>query len=178
MAHSCWKALEERGPSFICYMFPSSFSFFFFVCTKTHVSAGFVISSLSYLSLSPFTIRSSRHLVVFFTGLREEQPEESNIRPLVTEFLEVMDLLKNLPEATRSPALLAKLSDQTVKSVRETPVDMDQSQTKIPEGERNETLAITSKPTDSVPADAKQTRAESAPSVSTFCGEEEQTTVC
>ncbi|XP_045130294.1 putative neural-cadherin 2 isoform X1 [Portunus trituberculatus] len=38
-------------------------------------------------------------------GLKEEPPDEDTIKPLVTDFLEVMDLLKNLPEASRSPSL-------------------------------------------------------------------------
>ncbi|KAK4288171.1 hypothetical protein Pmani_038787, partial [Petrolisthes manimaculis] len=41
------------------------------------------------------------------SGLREEPPDEANIRPLVSDFLEVMDLLRHLPEAapTTSPSL-------------------------------------------------------------------------
>lgn len=45
--------------------------------------------------------------VFSLAGLREEPPDEGSIRPLVSDFLEVMDLLRNLPEAapTRSPSL-------------------------------------------------------------------------
>ena len=49
---------------------------------------------------------SFQYLSIFHSaGLKEEPPDEDTIKPLVTDFLEVMDLLKNLPEASRSPAL-------------------------------------------------------------------------
>lgn len=42
-----------------------------------------------------------------FPGMREEQPDEVE-KPMAPGFLEVMDLLRNLPEAIRSPLLLSK----------------------------------------------------------------------
>ncbi|KAK8742460.1 hypothetical protein OTU49_001889, partial [Cherax quadricarinatus] len=48
------------------------------------------------------------------SGLRVELDEEGNIKPLVSEFLEVMDLLRNLPEATKCSSLLAKLDEKLV----------------------------------------------------------------
>ncbi|XP_042242201.1 neural-cadherin-like isoform X1 [Homarus americanus] len=41
------------------------------------------------------------------SGLRVELDDGGNIKPLVSEFLEVMDLLKNLPEASKSSLLIA-----------------------------------------------------------------------
>lgn len=48
------------------------------------------------------------------SGLRTELEEEGSIRPLVSEFLEVMDLLKNLPEASKSPPFLNKVCGKTL----------------------------------------------------------------
>lgn len=45
-------------------------------------------------------------------GLREEQTEEVD-RHVAPGFLEVMDLLRNLPEAIRSPLLLSKTTTST-----------------------------------------------------------------
>ncbi|MPC21297.1 Neural-cadherin [Portunus trituberculatus] len=41
-------------------------------------------------------------------GLPPDLEEEGGIRPLVSEFLEVMDLLKNLPDASKDPTFLTK----------------------------------------------------------------------
>lgn len=41
-------------------------------------------------------------------GLRTDLEDEANIKPLVCEFLEVMDLLRNLPEASKSPSLFMR----------------------------------------------------------------------
>ncbi|XP_071534217.1 putative neural-cadherin 2 [Panulirus ornatus] len=120
---------------------------------------------------------SAASLTSALSGLREEQPEESNIRPLVTEFLEVMDLLKNLPEATRSPSMLSKPNERTVKVVGETPVNVVHNQTKIPECIRDKISGATKKPVDTVPVDTRQAR-DLVPRISTFRSEEEQTTVC
>ncbi|XP_063879939.1 putative neural-cadherin 2 isoform X2 [Scylla paramamosain] len=43
------------------------------------------------------------------SGLPPDLEEEGGIRPLVSEFLEVMDLLKNLPEASKDPTFLNKV---------------------------------------------------------------------
>ncbi|XP_069157547.1 putative neural-cadherin 2 isoform X1 [Procambarus clarkii] len=45
------------------------------------------------------------------SGLREEQCDTENFKLLVPEFLEVVDLLKNLPDAAKSPSLASKLDD-------------------------------------------------------------------
>lgn len=45
-------------------------------------------------------------------GLREEHPEEVD-RPIAPGFLEVMDLLRNLPEAIRSPLSISKTTTTT-----------------------------------------------------------------
>ncbi|XP_071534252.1 neural-cadherin-like [Panulirus ornatus] len=59
---------------------------------------------------------SAGSLTSAISGLRAEVDEEgSGIRPLMTEFLEVMDLLKHLPEAARtSPTLLGNKGDEEV----------------------------------------------------------------
>lgn len=46
------------------------------------------------------------------SGLREEQSDDGD-RPIAPGFLEVMDLLRNLPEAIRSPLLLSKVPTTT-----------------------------------------------------------------
>ncbi|KAG7168236.1 Neural-cadherin-like 10, partial [Homarus americanus] len=53
-----------------------------------------------------------------YEGLREEQFDTENIQSLAPEFLEVMDLLRNLPEATKSPSLLPKLKEQKARRRR------------------------------------------------------------
>ncbi|XP_071534107.1 uncharacterized protein [Panulirus ornatus] len=67
---------------------------------------------------------SAGSLTSALSGLREEQPDEGAIKPLVPGFLEAMDLLKNLPEASTSPTLLGtRLDDPTAKkkTPRESP---------------------------------------------------------
>lgn len=72
-------------------------------------------------------------------GLRADPEEEGGIRPLVSEFLEVMDLLKNLPEASRSPSLLDK---KYSKSSVELPAREGKQE---PDLQPTTTLAITPK---------------------------------
>ncbi|XP_071536735.1 putative neural-cadherin 2 isoform X2 [Panulirus ornatus] len=57
---------------------------------------------------------SSGSLTSTISGLRAELDKEEGIKPLVPEFLEVIDLLKNLPEAARNSLLHTKSSDKTV----------------------------------------------------------------
>ena len=62
-------------------------------------------------------LRICPHMCCFIissTGLREEQSDEGD-KPIVPGFLEVMDLLRNLPEAIRSPLLLSK--DPTITTI-------------------------------------------------------------
>ncbi|KAK7071830.1 hypothetical protein SK128_016926 [Halocaridina rubra] len=57
---------------------------------------------------------SAGSLTSTLSGLRAEmEREESSDKTIVPEFLEVMDLLKNLPEAPKSSALLASLREKT-----------------------------------------------------------------
>ncbi|XP_066955765.1 LOW QUALITY PROTEIN: putative neural-cadherin 2 [Macrobrachium rosenbergii] len=63
------------------------------------------------------------------SGLRVEQTEEFSTSPLVPAFLDVMDLLKNLPEATNSPS--PKLIDQK-KAQKACPKNNESSKTTMP----------------------------------------------
>ncbi|XP_069947828.1 uncharacterized protein [Cherax quadricarinatus] len=54
---------------------------------------------------------SSGSLTSAISVLRAELETEASIQPLVPEFSEVIDLLRNLPEAPRSTSSLAKISN-------------------------------------------------------------------
>ncbi|XP_071534244.1 putative neural-cadherin 2 [Panulirus ornatus] len=62
---------------------------------------------------------SAGSLTSALAGLREEASEKENLKSLVPEFLEVMDLLRNLPEATKSPSLTSKPRAEAVQNVEE-----------------------------------------------------------
>ncbi|KAK4289685.1 hypothetical protein Pmani_037361 [Petrolisthes manimaculis] len=63
------------------------------------------------------------------SGLRSDLEDEASIKPLVCEFLEVMDLLRNLPEASKSPALFTRRKARVEKEENGSSVDRPPDQT-------------------------------------------------
>ncbi|XP_042206048.1 neural-cadherin-like [Homarus americanus] len=112
------------------------------------------------------------------SGLREEQSDEGTIKPIVPEFLEVMDLLKNLPEATTSPLLLTKQDDQSLKRTKDSPTAKSRAQSISPQCTKGKIYSIVSKALSSSPPDTTLTPKSSPGRISKTRGEEEQLTVC
>ncbi|XP_071534242.1 putative neural-cadherin 2 [Panulirus ornatus] len=119
---------------------------------------------------------SAGSLASALSGLREEHLDEANIRMIVPEFLEVMDLLKHLPEATRSPSLTVRLDNKKTKSVREVQVSEVHETTGTPKRGREEDHKV-SKATVGTPAEAQPER-KSSRHTSTARAEDEETTAC
>lgn len=119
-----------------------------------------------------FTSKSGSFLI----GLREEHLDDANIRVLVPEFLEVMDLLKHLPEATRSPSLMVRPGSQEDRSKREANASKAQESTGTPQctGEEDVKMSRRTLSMSSVSQPAGKTSRRT----STTRGEDEETTVC
>ncbi|XP_068228176.1 neural-cadherin-like [Palaemon carinicauda] len=75
------------------------------------------------------------------SGLRVEQTEEWSTSPLVPAFLDVMDLLKNLPEATNSSS--PKLCPKTKESSKTLPTQNPIKTSQQPEDVLKEKLSVT-----------------------------------
>nr|XP_045606773.1 putative neural-cadherin 2 [Procambarus clarkii] len=107
------------------------------------------------------------------SGLREEQPDEGSMKQMAPGFLEVMDLLKNLPEASMSPLLLSKGVDQTMNTTEATSVKTrGQNLTHL--STKGAVYSMMSKA--AAAADTKTTAKASPQHIPATC--EEQTTVC
>lgn len=112
------------------------------------------------------------------TGLREEGSDRENLKPLVPEFLEVMDLLRNLPEATISPSLTSRPKEKRMKSVEEPLTVKARHQSGTPHCTRGKISSIMGRTVGSPPAEDKTAQKVSSGQISIAVGEEEQTTVC
>lgn len=51
----------------------------------------------------------------FLTGLQQEIDEDCNIKPLIPEFVQVLDLLRNLPEESNTQAQSVKCSKNKIE---------------------------------------------------------------
>ncbi|KAK8742324.1 hypothetical protein OTU49_001805 [Cherax quadricarinatus] len=109
------------------------------------------------------------------SGLREEQPEEGSIKPIVPEFLEVMDLLKNLPEASMSPLLTKRENQVSRKTEQHTSKSRGQALTSLP---TKGAIYSMTKTRGSSPVLTKTTTTVSPRRSSVSVGDEEQKTVC
>nr|XP_045586246.1 neural-cadherin-like [Procambarus clarkii] len=107
------------------------------------------------------------------SGLKAELDDDGNMKPLVSEFLEVMDLLRNLPEASKSPSLLTKLDRKSGLQGSGTPGGPD-----VPPTPRSSIKSSTPTACGASPAHRRETRHTPPRHASSPRSKEELSTAC